>query len=108
MKYKAKKGNRIKRYFTDIEIIKNNDNESWWFYNDIGKYGQWINGCDETLSKEYDINNMDCSNMDTFYGNYGTLKRALRRIKYTTKYVPKGTKIKICSKYMGHDVIVTL
>ena len=108
MKYEATKGNRVKRYFRNIEIIKNNKNESWWFYYDIDKYGQWINDNDKELSKKYDINNLGCSNMDSFYKKYGTLKSSLRRIKNTTKYVPKGTKIRICNLYVGYDIIVTL
>jgi hypothetical protein len=86
LKYKTKKPNRIKSYgFMGIDC---DDVSLWWYYN--------VN--------KWDINH-------TGYGYFSSncpcnsIKAFRRRLKEWSKYVPSGTEFRLCSRWVGYDVI---
>lgn len=94
--YNCKKGRRFKggtyksknnRYyiFSDVECKDNNGETLWWSekYNKWIKYEDWKNN----------------GNIITSKSNIHNVKSFIRHIKKCSKYLPKGTKFTLISRF---------
>jgi len=104
IKYNKKVGSRIKKGTFKVRwnskrvpifnglSVSGSDNH--WWCEDLNK---WIAHTHESQGNSFSINNDNIKN----------LKQAIRHIK-KHKELGKGTTMKLCSNYMGHNIYIVL
>lgn len=97
IKYQAPKGHRIKKQFLGVELDNETD-EGWlnwlgWRYYPESK--EWRKDSDFKLGETYASSSCSCR----------SLKATIRKIKKWN--FPKGTKFRLCSMWVGHNIYIT-
>ena len=93
IKYQAPKGRRLKNQFMCLEMDINN----WLYMMYFPESNEW-----RDQSSGYKPNET-CSTSFCFCRS---LKAAKRKIKNWN--MPKGTKFRLCSRWVGYDVYITV
>lgn len=94
IQFQAPKGKRIKKQFMDIELdYTTEDWAYWWYYPESH---EWRKDSDYKPHETYASNSCRCR----------SLKAAIRKIKKWN--FPKGTKFRLCSRWVGYDIYITV
>ena len=94
IKYQAPKGYRIKKQFLSLGLDADTEDWiSWWYYPESK---EWRNDLKYRDNETYAVSSCNCN----------SLKSAIRKIKQWK--FPKGTKFRLCSMWVGHDVYITV
>lgn len=95
IQYQAPKGKRIKKQFLGIELDYETTDDwiSWWYYPQSNEWRKWG---DYKPHETFATSSCPCR----------SLKAAIRKIKKWN--FPKGTKFRLCSRWVGHDVYFTV
>lgn len=89
IKYEAPKGRRLKKQFVCLEPDEDNRFVLWYYLD----FNQW---------SEY---NGELSGDSQSWCDCRSLKAAIRKIKNWN--IPKGTKFRLCSRWVGYDIYIT-
>lgn len=88
LKYEAKKRIRIKYRFIGMTCTDKRHRDLYWFYKDH----KWMNlGGD---GKGIRSSHCSCNSVRAF----------TRRLKEASKYLPKGVRFELCSRWIGYNV----
>ena len=93
IKYEAPKGRRLKKQFMTLEM----DLDNWLYMMYFPESNEWRDQSSGYKPHE------TCSASFCFCRS---LKAALRKIKNWN--MPKGTKFRLCSRFVGYDIYITV
>lgn len=87
LKYEAKKGTRINHTFMGIDMVEALG--LWWFPNEY----KWR---EPAKNEEHSFQSFcDCRSKKAF----------TRRLQEWSKHLPSGTEFRLCSRWVGYDII---
>ena len=94
IKYQVPKGHRIKKQFIAVELDPDSDYKfNYMYFEESHEWRRWGDFKDGEI---YASSSCHCR----------SLKAAIRKIKKWN--FPKGTKFRLCSMWVGHDIYITV
>ncbi len=109
LKFHQIKGNRIKnRKFIDVQV-RTHDLNAWWLVFTDDK-GEWVYGEDERSlwNEEGRLKSHYCgkriAHLSSSSSRVKSVRAFRRRLKKWRAQLPSGTKLLLCSRFVGYDV----